>query len=122
MSTYFTDDHEWIKVEGETATVGITDHAAEQLGEIVFVEVKEAGSQIKKGEEFGTIESVKAASEVFAPVNGEVTEVNGELEANPGLINESAEDQGWLCRVKLADAGQLQGLMDHEAYQKLIAD
>ncbi|MGI9498637.1 MAG: glycine cleavage system protein GcvH [Geminicoccaceae bacterium] len=122
MSTYFTDDHEWIKVEGETATVGITGHAAEQLGEIVFVEVKEAGSQVGKGEEFGTIESVKAASEVFAPVDGEVTEVNGELEANPGLINESAEEKGWLCRIKLADTTQLDGLMDQAAYQKLIAD
>lgn len=122
MSTYFTDDHEWIKADGEVATIGITTHAAEQLGEIVFVEVLEAGSQIAKGKEFGTIESVKAASEVFAPVDGEVTEVNGDLEANPGLVNESPEDQGWLCRVKLADTSQLDGLMDAAAYQALIAD
>ncbi|MGI9437765.1 MAG: glycine cleavage system protein GcvH [Geminicoccaceae bacterium] len=122
MSTYFTDDHEWIEVKGETATVGITDHAAEQLGEIVFVEVKNAGSKVAKGEEFGTIESVKAASEVFAPVDGEVTEINGELEANPGLINESAQDRGWLCRIKLTDTTQLDGMMDKAAYQKLIAD
>lgn len=122
MSTYFTDDHEWIKADGEVATIGITTHAAEQLGEIVFVEVLEAGSQIAKGKEFGTIESVKAASEVFAPVDGEVTEVNGDLEANPGLVNESPEDQGWLCRVKLADTSQLDGLMDEAAYQALIAD
>lgn len=122
MSTYFTDDHEWIKADDEVATIGITTHAAEQLGEIVFVEVLEAGSQIAKGKEFGTIESVKAASEVFAPVDGEVTEVNGDLEANPGLVNESPEDQGWLCRVKLADTSQLDGLMDEAAYQALIAD
>lgn len=122
MSVYFTDDHEWIRVDGEAATVGITAHAAEQLGEIVFVEMKAVGQVVTKGKEFGTIESVKAASEIFAPVDGEITEVNGELEANPGLVNESPDDQAWLCRIKLADKAQLDGLMDQAAYEAMIAD
>ncbi len=122
MSTYYTDDHEWISVDGDTATVGITAHAAEQLGEIVFVEMNAVGQTIAKGKEFGTIESVKAASEIFAPVDGEVTEVNGELDDNPALVNESPEDKAWLCKIKLADKSQLDGLMDKAAYDATIAD
>ena len=122
MSIYYTDDHEWISVDGDTATVGITAHAAEQLGEIVFVEMNAVGKKIVKGKEFGTIESVKAASEIFAPVDGEITEVNGELDGNPALVNESPDDKAWLCKVKLADKSQLDGLMDKAAYDALIAD
>ena len=122
MSTYYTDDHEWISVDGDTATVGITAHAAEQLGEIVFVEMNAVGKTITKGKEFGTIESVKAASEIFAPVDGEVTEVNGELDENPALVNESPEDKAWLCKIRLADKSQLDGLMDKAAYDALITD
>ncbi len=122
MTTYYTDDHEWISVDGDTATVGITAHAAEQLGEIVFVEMNPVGKTIAKGKEFGTIESVKAASEIFAPVDGEITEVNDELEANPALVNESPDDKAWLCKIKLADKSQLDGLMDKAAYDALIAD
>lgn len=122
MNTYYTDDHEWISVDGDTATVGITAHAAEQLGEIVFVEMNAVGKTITKGKEFGTIESVKAASEIFAPVDGEVTEVNGELDDNPALVNESPEDKAWLCKIRLADKSQLDGLMDKAAYDALITD
>ena len=122
MSIYYTDDHEWISVDGDTATVGITAHAAEQLGEIVFVEMNAVGKKIVKGKEFGTIESVKAASEIFAPVDGEITEVNGELDGNPALVNESPDDKAWLCKVKLADKSQLDGLMDKAAYDAFIAD
>lgn len=122
MSTYYTDDHEWISVDGETATIGITAHAAEQLGEIVFVEMNAVGKKVAKGKEFGTIESVKAASEIFAPVDGEITEVNGELDDNPALVNESPDDKAWLCRIKLADTSQLDGLMDKAAYDAMIAD
>jgi glycine cleavage system H protein len=122
MTTYYTDDHEWISVDGNTATVGITAHAAEQLGEIVFVEMNAVGQKIAKGKEFGTIESVKAASEIFAPVDGEITEVNGELDDNPALVNESPDDKAWLCKIKLADKSQLDGLMDKAAYDAMIAD
>ena len=122
MATYYTDDHEWIEVDGDTATIGITAHAAEQLGEIVFVEMNAVGKMVAKGKECGTIESVKAASEIYAPVDGEVIEVNGSLEANPALVNESPEDEAWLCKVKLADASQLDSLLDKDTYEKLIAD
>lgn len=122
MTTYYTQDHEWIRVDGDSATFGITKHAAEQLGEIVFVETRPVGESIAKGKECGTIESVKAASEIYAPVDGEITEVNGELEENPAIINESADDQGWLCKIKLTDASQLDGLMDKAAYEASIAD
>ncbi|MGI9433370.1 MAG: glycine cleavage system protein GcvH [Geminicoccaceae bacterium] len=122
MTTYYTDDHEWIRVEGDIATIGITAHAAEQLGEIVFVEMNAVGQNVAKGKECGTIESVKAASEIYAPVDGEITEVNDDLEANPALVNESPDDKAWLCKVKLADTSQLDGLMDKDAYDKLIAD
>ena len=122
MSVYFTEDHEWIRLEGDVATIGITKHAAEQLGDIVFVEMKEAGTQVDKGDEFGTIESVKAASEAYAPVKGEVIEVNGALEDSPSIINDDAEGAGWLCKMKVADQSGLSELMDGDAYQAFIAD
>lgn len=120
MATYYSEDHEWITVEGDTATLGITTHAAEQLGEIVFVEQRDVGDSFDKEEEIGVIESVKAASEIFAPLDCEVTEVNDALEDNPGLLNESPEAEGWIYKIKLTDASQLDDLMDLDAYKELI--
>lgn len=117
MSTYFTEDHEWIAVDGETGTVGITKYAAEQLGDVVFVEVPEAGASFGKGDDMAVVESVKAASDVYAPVTGDVTEGNGDLADAPETVNEDPEGKGWFCKIKLADKGDLEGLMDAAAYQ-----
>ena len=118
--TYFTSDHEWIRVEGGVATVGITDYAQEQLGDLVFVDLPEQGRAIKKGDTAVVVESVKAASDVYAPVDGEITEVNAQLSSNPALVNSAAAGDGWLWKMKLADAGQLEGLMDEAAYLKSV--
>ena len=118
--TYFTPDHEWIRVEGDTATVGITNYAQEQLGDLVFVELPEAGRTVKKGDAAVVVESVKAASDVYAPVDGEIVDVNGALSSNPALVNSAATGDGWLWKMKLADPGQLSGLMDEAAYKKTI--
>ena len=118
---YFTTDHEWISVDGETATVGITDYAQEQLGDLVFVEVPEAGRALKKGDVAVVVESVKAASDVYAPADGEIVEANGALSADPALVNSSATAEGWLWKMKLADPSQLDGLMDEAAYKASIA-
>ncbi len=120
MTIYYTEEHEWIRVEGEHATVGISDHAQEQLGDIVFVELPEVGKKLAKGEQAAVVESVKAASEVYAPVGGEVTEVNGALEDKPEIVNEDAEGEGWFFKMKLADPGELEGLMDRDAYEKYV--
>lgn len=120
MTTYYSEDHEWITVDGEIATIGITAHAAEQLGDIVFVEQKEVGDEFAQGDEIGVIESVKAASDIFAPVDGEVTEVNEELADNPSALNEHPEGDAWIYKVKLSDASQLDGLMDLDAYKEMI--
>lgn len=117
MSTYFTEDHEWIAVDGDTGTVGITKYAAEQLGDVVFVEVPEAGASFGKGDDMAVVESVKAASDVYAPVAGEVTEGNGDLADAPEIVNEDPEGKGWFCKLKLADKGELDGLMDADAYK-----
>ena len=117
MSTYFTEDHEWIAVDGDTGTVGITKYAAEQLGDVVFVEVPEAGASFGKGDDMAVVESVKAASDVYAPVAGEVTEGNGDLADAPETVNEDPEGKGWFCKLKLADKGELDGLMDAAAYK-----
>ncbi len=117
MSLYFTQEHEWIGVEGDTATVGITDFAQAQLGDVVFVELPQAGTQVEKGKEAAVVESVKAASDVYAPVSGEVTEANGALEGDPSLVNSSPEADGWFFRLRLSDPSQLDGLMDRAAYQ-----
>ncbi|MFN3212151.1 MAG: glycine cleavage system protein GcvH [Henriciella sp.] len=117
MSTYFTEDHEWIAVDGDTGTVGITKYAAEQLGDVVFVEVPEAGASFGKGDDMAVVESVKAASDVYAPVAGEVTEGNGDLADAPETVNEDPEGKGWFCKIKLADKGDLEGLMDADAYK-----
>jgi glycine cleavage system H protein len=121
MTIYFTQDHEWISVDGDSATVGITDYAQAQLGDVVFVEVPPAGTDVAKGKEAAVVESVKAASDVYAPVSGTVTEANAALEADPALVNTSPEGDGWFFKLKLADAGQLEGLMDETAYKAFVA-
>ncbi len=120
MATYYSDEHEWLTVEGDTATVGITQHAADQLGEVVFIEQKEVDDEFAKGDEIGVIESVKAASEIYAPVDGVVTEVNEDLEGNPGAINESPESGAWIYKIKISDPSQLDELMDLDAYKAFI--
>lgn len=113
----YTEDHEWITVDGDVATVGITDHAQEQLGEIVFVEVPEAGRAVEKGEEVAVVESVKAASEVYAPVSGEVVEGNAALPDAPDTVNQDPFGDGWFFKIRMSDPSQLDGLMDEAAYK-----
>ena len=122
MTRYFTQEHEWIEVEGTAATVGITDYAQGQLGDITFVEVPEVGKVLAKGDTAAVVDSVKAASDVYAPVAGTVTEANAALEAEPELVNTDADTAGWLWRMTLADAGALAGLMDETAYRAYIAE
>jgi len=117
MTTYLTEDHEWITVNGGTATVGITDYAQAQLGDIVFVELPAAGANVAKGGEAAVVESVKAASDVFAPVTGTVSEVNAALEEDPALVNSAPEGDGWFFKLALADPAELEGLMDAAAYK-----
>ncbi|WP_086618917.1 glycine cleavage system protein GcvH [Erythrobacter tepidarius] len=117
---YFTDEHEWIEVDGEVATVGITDYAQGQLGDIVFVELPPVGTAITKGKDAAVVESVKAASDVYAPIDGEVTEINSALEEDPALVNTAPEAEGWFFRMTIADAGQLTELMDAAAYKAFI--
>jgi glycine cleavage system H protein len=120
MSLYFTKEHEWIRVEGDTATVGISDHAQEALGDIVFVEVPEGGRRVSKGQEAAVVESVKAASDVYAPVSGEVTEGNQAVADDPALVNRDPEGEGWFFKLKLSDQSELDGLMDESAYREWI--
>ena len=117
MARYFTAEHEWIEIDGDTATVGITDYAQGQLGDIVFVELPEIGAEVSKGKDAAVVESVKAASDVYAPISGEVTEANGALEDDPALVNSSAEDEGWFFKLTIGDKGELEGLMDAAAYK-----
>jgi glycine cleavage system H protein len=117
MTVYYTEEHEWIRVEGDTATVGITDFAQGQLGDIVFVELPDAGRQVTKGGEAAVVESVKAASDVYAPVSGEVLEANQALVDDPSLVNTAPEGDGWFFRLRLSDTGELDGLMDAESYK-----
>ena len=120
MSRYFTEDHEWIDLDGEIATVGITDYAQGQLGDVVFVELPVAGRTITKGDDAAVVESVKAASDVYAPVSGEIIEGNDELEAEPSLVNSDAEGDGWFFKMTLSDTGELDGLMDESAYAAFV--
>lgn len=117
----YSKDHEWVKVDGEVGTVGITHHAQKELGDIVYVEMPEAGSKVSMGDEVGTIESVKAVSPVYSPAAGEVTEVNAELDDAPELVNQEPYGKGWLFRIRLAEAGEPQGLMKAAEYEKLVA-
>lgn len=116
MTTYYTKDHEWIRVDGDSGTVGITSYAAGQLGDVVYVELPETGAKFARGDDFAVVESVKAASDVYAPVSGSVMEVNSALSDAPEKVNAAAEGDAWFVRVKLADAGELSGLMDEAAY------
>jgi glycine cleavage system H protein len=118
--TYFSKDHEWIAVDGTTATVGITDYAQAQLGDIVFAEVPAAGTKLEKGKEAAVVESVKAASDVYAPVSGEVIEGNAALTDDPALVNTAPEGEGWFFKLTLADASELDGLMDDAAYKAFV--
>lgn len=120
MSRYFTDEHEWVDMDGDIATIGITDYAQQQLGDIVFVELPAEGATFEKGDDAAVVESVKAASDVYAPVSGEVVEVNSALEEEPALVNSDAEEEGWFFRLRLADASELEGLMDEAAYNKFL--
>jgi len=116
----FTKDHEWVEVTGDTALVGITAYAANALGDVVFVEIPEVGKALKKGDSFAVVESVKAASDVYAPVSGEVVEANTDLPNSPDLVNAAPEGAGWIAKVKLSDASELDSLMDRAGYEAFL--
>ena len=120
MTMYFTKEHEWIRVEGNSATVGISSHAQEALGDIVFAEVPQAGRRVSKGDDAAVVESVKAASDVYAPVSGEVVEGNPAVADDPAIINRDPEGEGWFFKLKLEDPGELEGLMDEGAYRDWV--
>ncbi|RJX70851.1 glycine cleavage system protein GcvH [Tsuneonella suprasediminis] len=120
MTRYFTEDHEWIEVDGTSATVGITDYAQSQLGDIVFVETPAEGATLTKGGDAAVVESVKAASDVYAPVSGTVTEGNAALEGDPALVNTAPEGDGWFFKLTIADASELDGLMDEAKYKEFV--
>ncbi|HUS97843.1 MAG TPA: glycine cleavage system protein GcvH [Hyphomicrobiaceae bacterium] len=119
---FFTDEHEYIRVEGDVGTVGITAHAQEQLGDVVYVEVPEVGRTVAAGDAAAVVESVKAASEVYAPVAGEIVEVNADLDGNPALVNEDAEGKAWFYKIKISDRAGLAKLMDRAAYNAFVAE
>ena len=118
----YTKDHEWVKVDGDVATIGVTDYAANQLGDVVFVDLPAVGKTIDQFATFGVVESVKAVSDLYAPVAGEITEVNAELGAKPELVNSDPFGEGWMIRVKVADPDQLSGLLDAAGYEQLTAE
>ncbi|MTI18666.1 glycine cleavage system protein GcvH [Rhodobacteraceae bacterium RKSG542] len=120
MTTYFTKDHEWLKVEGDVATVGITEYAQSQLGDVVFVELPETGKALAQGDEAAVVESVKAASEVYAPVDGEIVDGNADLEGEPAKVNEDPENSAWFFKMKLSNAGQLEELMNEADYKAYV--
>ena len=120
MTTRYTRDHEWIRLDGDIATIGISDYAQDQLGDIVFVELPEIGKKIEKGAEAAVVESVKAASDIFAPVTGEVVEVNGALTDQPGAVNEDPEGAGWFMKMRVADKASADSLMDADAYKAFL--
>lgn len=121
MTLYFTKEHEWLDVTGDTATVGVTDYAQAQLGDVVFVEVPDVGRVVAKGKEAAVVESVKAASDVYSPVSGTVIEANPALADDPALVNSAPEGEGWFFRLTLSNASELAGLMDAEAYKAWLA-
>lgn len=121
MSRYFTEDHEWVDVDGDTGTVGISDYAQSQLGDIVFVDVPEEGKELAKGDDAAVVESVKAASDVYSPVSGIVIEANSDLADTPNLVNDDAEGDGWFFKLTLSDPDELKGLMDESAYEAFCA-
>jgi glycine cleavage system H protein len=117
----YTKDHEWVRVDGAIATTGISDHAQEQLGDVVFVDLPEIGRQVSQGDAMAVVESVKAASDVFAPISGEVVEVNAALNDDPALVNSGAESTGWFCKLRVGDPAELEPLLDAEAYRAFVA-
>ena len=117
----YTEEHEWLRPDGDTITVGITEHATEQLGDIVFVELPEPGREVKKGDEVVTLESVKAASDILAPIDGTITEVNEAIVNDPSLVNSAPLGEGWFFRMKPADGASIDGYMDEDAYKAMIA-
>ena len=119
-TTYYSRSHEWVRVDGDSATVGVSEHAQGKLGDVVYVELPAVGDAVAKGAKAAVVESVKAASEVYAPVGGEVTETNTALEQDPALVNREAEGQGWFFRLRLGDAAELEGLMDGAAYAAFV--
>ncbi|MBC8339189.1 MAG: glycine cleavage system protein GcvH [Rhodospirillales bacterium] len=122
MSMKYTKEHEWVRVEGDTAVIGISDYAQSQLGEIVFIELPDTGKTLARGDEACVIESVKAASEVYAPASGDVSETNGDLDTDPGKVNEDATGEGWLFKLSLSDASELDDLMDEAAYKAYVEE
>jgi glycine cleavage system H protein len=120
MTTRYTKDHEYVRVEGDTGTVGITDYAQGQLGDVVYVELPEVGKSVAKGDEAAVVESVKAASEIYAPLSGEVVETNGALAGSPGAVNEDPSGKGWFLKLKLKDPSELEGLMTEQQYQDYV--
>ena len=119
---HYSEDHEWVNVEGDTAKIGISDYAQDQLGDIVFVELPNVGDSFQKGDEFGTVESVKAVSELYIPISGEVTAINNALEDSPELVNTQPYDDGWMIAVKIADPSELDALMSKDDYYKMIKE
>ncbi len=117
---YYTKEHEWAKIDGDTATMGITDYAQGHLGDITFVELPKAGNQVRQFTNLATIESVKAASDIFAPLSGKVSEANIELENNPAIVNQSCYSSGWIAKIKISDISEKNNLMDAEAYKKFL--
>ena len=113
---YFSEEHEWVRVDGDTATCGISEYAQVQLGDVVFVDLPTTGTDVNKDDDCAVVESVKAASDVYAPVSGEVVEVNEALETDPGLVNSDAQGDGWFFKIKVSDVSELEGLMDESAY------
>lgn len=117
---YYTNDHEWLKIDGDKATVGITEFAQKQLGDVVYVELPQSGAQLEFHQSFGVIESVKAVSDIYSPISGEVVEINEELNASPELVNEDPHDKGWIIRMKVKDEGELDKLMSASDYEKFL--
>jgi len=122
LTTKFSKDHEWVKVEGDIGTIGITNHAQEQLGDVVYVDLPEVGAKIDQDDTMGAVESVKAASDIYAPLSGEITEVNNALSDDPALVNSSAEADGWMAKMKLSNPSELDSLMDEAAYKEFCAE
>jgi len=118
----YTKEHEWLLVKGDQATIGITHHAQDQLGDIVYVELPEVGETFAAGDEFGSVESVKAVAEIFMPIDGEILETNADLEDSPDLVNQNPHDGGWLVKIRISDPSQLKGLMDASAYEAFVAE
>ncbi len=118
---HYTKEHEWIRIEGDSGTIGISDYAQGQLGDMVYIELPEVGKEIAQSEEVAVVESVKAASEIYAPAGGTVTQINEKLADEPGTLNQDATGEGWLIKLKLSDPGEIEGLMDETAYQDYVA-